>query len=82
MSLQGDMSGVAFGTPEDNPWYTPEQVRKAKAVHEGVLQMVEWAREHEVFIISGSDMFAEQWPISKQNITIEVDLFGCTPLRR
>ncbi len=41
--------------------------------------MVEWARKHNLFIVSGSDMFAENWPITKKNITIEVDLFGFTP---
>jgi imidazolonepropionase-like amidohydrolase len=79
LSLQGYMAGVAFANPEAIPWYTPEQVRKAKQVHTGTLQMVKWARKHKLFIISGSDMFAEQWPISKQNITIEVEMFGFTP---
>ncbi len=80
LSLQGYMAGVAFAKPEDIPWYTPEQVRKAKKVHEGTLKMVKWAKKHGVFIISGSDMFAEQWPISKKNITIEVELFEFTPV--
>lgn len=79
LSLQGYMAGVAFANPEDIPWYTPEQVRKAKSVHTGTLQMVKWARKHKLFIISGSDMFAEQWPITKKNITIEVEMFGFTP---
>lgn len=79
LSLQGYMAGVSFAKPEDIPWYTAEQVRKAKQVHVGTLQMVEWARKHGVFIISGSDMFAEQWPITKKNITIEVELFDFSP---
>jgi imidazolonepropionase-like amidohydrolase len=80
LSLQGYMAGVAFAHPESVPWYTPEQVRKAKSVHTGALQMVKWARKHGVFIISGSDMFAEQWPITKKNITVEVELFEFTPV--
>ncbi len=80
LSLQGFMAGVAFAHPEQIPWYTPEQIRKAKSVHTGALQMVKWAREHKLFIISGSDMFAEQWPITKKNITIEVELFEFTPV--
>jgi imidazolonepropionase-like amidohydrolase len=79
LSLQGYVAGVQFATPEVIPWYTAEQVRKAKQVHTGTLQMVEWARKHKVFIISGSDMFAENWPITKKNITIEVELFKFTP---
>lgn len=79
LSLQGYVAGVQFANPEVIPWYTAEQVRKAKQVHTGTLQMVEWARKHKVFIISGSDMFAENWPITKKNITIEVELFKFTP---
>jgi imidazolonepropionase-like amidohydrolase len=80
LSLQGYMAGVAFAHPEAVPWFTAEQVRKAKAVHLGTIQMVKWARKHNLFIISGSDMFAEQWPITKKNITIEVELFEFTPV--
>jgi imidazolonepropionase-like amidohydrolase len=47
LSLQGYMAGVAFANPESVPWYTPEQIRKAKSVHTGTLQMVKWAREHD-----------------------------------
>jgi imidazolonepropionase-like amidohydrolase len=79
LSLQGYMAGVAFAHPEDIPWYTAEQIRKAKQVHKGTIQMVKWARKHKLFIISGSDMFAEQWPIAKKNITIEVEMFEFTP---
>eukprot|EP00928_Gymnodinium_smaydae_P003830 TRINITY_DN1134_c1_g6_i1.p1 TRINITY_DN1134_c1_g6~~TRINITY_DN1134_c1_g6_i1.p1 ORF type:complete len:480 (+),score=72.70 TRINITY_DN1134_c1_g6_i1:64-1440(+) len=78
LSLQGYMAGVAFANPEKIPWYTPEQVRKAKSVHEGTLRMVAWAKKHNLFIISGSDMFAEQWPFLKKNITIEPKLYGFT----
>ena len=79
LSLQGYMAGVSFANPEAIPWYTQEQIRKAKQVHVGTIQMVKWARKHGLFIISGSDMFAEQWPIAKKNITIEVEMFEFTP---
>ena len=79
LSLQGYVAGVQFANPEVIPWYTAEQIRKAKQVHTGTIQMVEWAKKHKVFIISGSDMFAENWPITKKNITIEVELFKFTP---
>jgi imidazolonepropionase-like amidohydrolase len=79
LSLQGYVAGVQFAHPEVIPWYTPEQIRKAKQVHEGTLQMVEWAKKHGLFIVTGSDMFAENWPIAKKNITIEVEMFGFTP---
>lgn len=79
LSLQGFMAVVAFAHPEQVPWYTAEQIRKAKQVHEGAMQMIEWAKKHGLFIISGSDMFAENAPITKKNITIEVEL-GFTPI--
>jgi imidazolonepropionase-like amidohydrolase len=78
LGLQGFMAAVAFAHPETVPWYTAEQIRKARQVHEGAVQMIEWAREHNLFIVSGSDMFAENAPIAKKNITVEVDL-GFTP---
>ena len=77
LSLQGFMAAIAFAHPETVPWYTAEQIRKAKQVHQGAMQMIEWAREHNVFIVSGSDMFAENTHISKKNITCEVQ-FGFT----
>jgi len=75
LSLQGFMAAIAFAHPEAVPWYTAEQIRKAKQDHEGAMQMIEWARKHKLFIISGSDMFAENTHISKKNITCETQ-FG------
>jgi imidazolonepropionase-like amidohydrolase len=79
LSLQSFMAVIAFAHPEAVPWYTAEQIRKAKQVHEGAVQMIEWARKHDVFMISGSDMFAENFPITKKNITVEPQL-GFTPI--
>jgi len=79
LSLQGYVSGVQFAQASQVPWFSAEQVRKATAVNKGALQMVKLARKHKLFIVSGSDMFAENWPITKKNITIEVELFGFSP---
>lgn len=78
LSLQGYMSVVGFGNPEAVPWFTPEQIRKAKQVNAGAKRMIQWAKEHEVFIVSGADMFAENTPNAKLNITIEKE-FGWEP---
>lgn len=78
LSLQGYVSAVQFAHPEVVPWFTAEQRRKATQVHEGALQMIEWAKKHNVFIVSGGDMFAENTSIAKKNLTIEAE-FGFEP---
>lgn len=78
LSLQGYVSAVQFAHPEVVPWFTAEQRRKATQVHEGALQMIQWAKKHNVFIVSGGDMFAENTPIAKKNLTIEAE-FGFEP---
>lgn len=78
LSLQGYVAAVQFANPEVVPWFTDEQKRKATQVHEGALQMIQWAKKHNVFIVSGGDMFAENTPIAKKNLTIETT-FGFEP---
>ncbi len=74
LSLQGYVSVVQFAEATQSPWFSPEQVRKATQVNEGAKQMIEWARKHKLFIISGGDMFAENSPIAIKNLTIEKTL--------
>jgi imidazolonepropionase-like amidohydrolase len=78
LSLQTYMSVVGFATPEDVPWFTAEQRRKARQVNAGAIQMIKWAKKHNVFIVSGGDMFAEMTPFAKKNITQESQ-FGWEP---
>ncbi|PWJ44655.1 amidohydrolase family protein [Sediminitomix flava] len=78
LSLQGYVSTVQFAEASQIPWFSPEQVRKATQVYEGAKQMIEWAKKYGVFIVSGSDMFAENTPNAKQNITVEKN-FGWKP---
>ena len=40
LRLQGLMTAIAFAHLETVPWYTAEQVREAKQVHEGAVQVV------------------------------------------
>ncbi len=40
--------------------------------------MIKWAKEYNVFIVSGGDMFAENTAIAKQNLTVETT-FGFEP---
>ncbi|WNJ18310.1 amidohydrolase family protein [Pontibacter sp. G13] len=78
LSLQGYVSTVQFAEASQIPWFSPEQVRKATQVYEGAKQMIEWAKKYQVFIVSGSDMFAENTPNAKMNITVEKE-FGWEP---
>ena len=71
LSLQGYVSVVQFAEATQIPWFSPEQVRKATQVNEGAKQMIEWARKHNLKMISGGDMFAENTPIAIKNLTIE-----------
>jgi imidazolonepropionase-like amidohydrolase len=74
LSLQGYVSTVQFANASVVPWFSAEQIRKATQVYQGALQMIKWARKHNVFIVSGGDMFAENTSIAKKNITIEKTL--------
>ncbi len=74
LSLQGYVAVVQFAQATQIPWFSPEQVRKATQVNEGAKQMIAWARKHNVFIVSGGDMFAENTPIAIKNLTIEKEL--------
>ena len=74
LSLQGYVSVVQFADAAKIPWFSPEQVRKATQVNEGAKQMIAWAREHNLKMISGGDMFAENTPIAIKNLTIEATL--------
>lgn len=78
LSLQGYVSTVQFADAAKIPWFSPEQVRKGTQVYEGAVQMIKWAKKHKLFIVSGSDMFAENTPNAKMNITVEKE-FGWKP---
>ncbi|NLR91803.1 amidohydrolase family protein [Flammeovirga agarivorans] len=78
LSLQGYVSTVQFAQASQIPWFSPEQVRKATQVNEGAKQMIEWVKKYNVFVVSGSDMFAENTPNAKMNITVEKN-FGWEP---
>ena len=74
LSLQGYVSVIQFAEATQIPWFSAEQVRKATQVNEGAKQMIEWARKHKLFIVSGGDMFAENTPIAIKNLTVEKQL--------
>ena len=70
LSAQAYMSYTSFQDPAGIPGFGPEQVAKGKAVNKGADQMFTWAKEHEVEMFAGSDMFTyDLVPSATQNIT-------------
>lgn len=57
LSAQSIISLVTFANPEQITFFSPDQQAKGKRVNQGAAQMFEWAREYELLIITGGDMF-------------------------
>jgi imidazolonepropionase-like amidohydrolase len=57
LSAQSIISLVTFANPEQITFFSPDQQAKGKRVNQGAAQMFEWARKHELLIITGGDMF-------------------------
>lgn len=80
LSLQGFMALVVLDNLDEITFWSPDQKAKGRAVHEGAAQMIQWAREHEILIVSGGDMF-DRLNVGRQaeNLIIE-ETVGFTPL--
>jgi len=79
LSLQGWVALVQFGNADEITFFSPDQKAKGTAVNKGATQMIEWAREHELLIVSGGDMFgANNAPMQALNLTI-LETVGFTP---
>jgi imidazolonepropionase-like amidohydrolase len=63
LSLQAVMSLEAFGNPEEITFFSPDQKAKAVQVNEGALQMMLWAFEHDLLIVTGGDMFGAAYGV-------------------
>lgn len=59
LSLQAVMSLEVFAAPEQITFFTPDQQAKATQVYEGAAQMMRWALEHDLLMVSGGDMFGQ-----------------------
>jgi imidazolonepropionase-like amidohydrolase len=79
LSLQGFMGIASFAKPEEITFFSKDQQAKARRVNKGGTQMIQWARKHDVLIISGGDTFGQAY-ITKniENVIIETE-FGFTP---
>ena len=75
LSVQAVMSVVAFGDPESITFFNADQKAKAARVNKGAIQMLGWAREHELIMVTGGDMFGPAYTgIQADNVTALVDL--------
>jgi imidazolonepropionase-like amidohydrolase len=57
LSVQAVMSLQAFGDPDSITFFSADQKAKATQVNSGAAQMMKWAVEHELIIVTGGDMF-------------------------
>jgi len=57
LSVQAVMSLEAFGDPESITFFSSDQKRKAAQVNAGASQMLKWAVQHDLLMVTGGDMF-------------------------
>jgi imidazolonepropionase-like amidohydrolase len=80
LSLQGFVSLVQFGNADEITFFSADQKAKGTRVNEGATQMIAWAREHDVLIVSGGDMFGElNVAMQAENLIVE-ETVGFTPV--
>ena len=63
LSLQSVMSMEVFANPEQITFFTPDQKAKATQVYQGAVQMITWAFEHDLIIVTGGDMFGAAYGV-------------------
>ncbi len=80
LSLQGWVALVQFGNADEITFFSADQKAKGTAVNKGATQMIEWAKKHDLLIVSGGDMFGQNnGPMQALNLTI-LETVGFTPL--
>ncbi len=80
LSLQAVMSVEAFANPEEITFFTADQKAKAAQVNKGAVQMMEWARKHDVLIVTGGDMFSSAYGPRQADNMIIMKNYGFTPV--
>ena len=80
LDLQAWVALVQFGNAEEITFFSADQKAKGTAVNKGAKQMIEWARKHDLLIVTGGDMFGQNnAPMQALNLTI-LETVGFTPL--
>ena len=79
LSLQAWVALVQFGNTEEITFFSPDQKAKGTAVNKGAGQMIEWAKKHDLLIVTGGDMFgANNGPMQAENLVV-METVGFTP---
>jgi imidazolonepropionase-like amidohydrolase len=79
LSLQGFVGIASFAKPEEITFFNRDQQEKARRINQGGTKVIEWARKHGVFIVSGGDTFGQALlPRNIENVIIETE-FGFSP---
>ena len=79
LSLQAWVALVQFGNAEEITFFSPDQKAKGTAVNKGAGQMIEWAKKHDLLIVTGGDMFgANNGPMQAENLVV-METVGFTP---
>ena len=68
LSVQAVVALVQFGDPDSITFFSEDQKNKAKTVNAGALQMMKWAIEHELLMVTGGDMFGPYVSSQADNI--------------
>jgi len=70
---------VQFDNADEITFFNSDQKAKGTAINKGATQMIEWAKEHELLIVTGGDMFgANNAPMQAENLII-LETVGFTP---
>ena len=83
LSLQAVMSLEAFADPESITFFSADQKMKASQVNKGAAQMMEWAFEHDLLIVTGGDMFGKAY-VGRQIDNLRIipkQVKGATPFK-
>jgi imidazolonepropionase-like amidohydrolase len=80
LDLQAWVALVQFGNADEITFFSADQKAKGTAFNKGAKQMIEWARKHDLLIVTGGDMFGQNnAPMQALNLTI-METVGFTPL--
>ncbi len=76
LSLQAVMSLEAFGNPDSITFFNDDQKAKGKAVNAGAKQMMQWAKKHDLLIVTGGDMFGPAYNTRQADNMVWVKKIG------
>ncbi|UCE63125.1 MAG: amidohydrolase family protein [Nitrospirota bacterium] len=57
-------------------WFTPNMIKKGKRVHQGTARVAKWMKQHDVFMVLGSDMFGDDSKYAIDNVIAPVTIPG------